>query len=512
MRILRKLYVPVGSILNAILWNAAMVKTETDNYLKNLDPLFNPRNIAFIGASGNLMKWGFIILDNLLDGKYKGEVYPVSLKEKQVLGMKCYPSVKEVPGPIDLAMIVIPAAKVPEALEECVEAGVKAVIVVTGGFSETGESGGEIEKKIAEIARKNRLPLLGPNTMGVYGSGPSMCAMMAPLNPRPGVIAFVAQSGNLGTHIMGLGRTRGIGFSKFACSGNEAVLHSENFIEYFGGDPETKVMMAYIEGLADGREFMRVAKDVARRKPLIVFKGGRTEAGTRAARSHTGVLAGSETIYDAAFRQVGAIRASTPDEMLDLALAMSELPLPPGNRVGIITWGGGWGVVAADACEKAGLKVPQLSPETIKIIDGLLPPFWSRNNPVDLVGSMDRPAHIKCLEALAAAPELDAVLALGIIGTVNFLFNIQNGGEKEIPDEYRAVFEFFKKQDREIENKILELTHKYKKPIIGVSIDPQYNFDPERGGGPVVFTNPHRAVDVISRMAEYKRYLDSLEE
>jgi acyl-CoA synthetase (NDP forming) len=489
-----------------------MGSREDKQYLSDLDILFNPRNIAFIGASNNIMKWGFIILDNLIDGGYTGEIYPVTLKEKKILGRKCYQSIKDIGVPIDMAMIVIPAERVADTLRDCIEAGVKSVVVVTSGFSEAGEDGREIEKRIAEIAHAARMPMVGPNTMGVYGSGPSMCAMMAPLTPKPGEIAFVAQSGNLGTQIMGLGRTRGIGFSKFASSGNEALLHCENYIEYFGKDPDSKVIIAYIEGLADGSEFMQVAREVTRRKPLIVFKGGRSEAGSRAAKSHTGVLAGSGKIYDAAFRQVGAIQAATPDEMLDIGLAMSELPLPAGNRIGIITWGGGWGVVAADACEKAGLKVPQLSEQTIKTIDGILPPYWSRNNPIDLVSTMDRPAHIKCLEALASDTNIDAIIALSIVGTVNFLFNVPSTGEKKIPEEYMPVFEYFKKQDELIEKKVKELIEKYKKPIVGVSVDPLYDFNPDRSGGMVIFTTPHRAVDVIARMVEYKQYLDSLEE
>jgi acetyltransferase len=486
-----------------------MSKNNKNNFRVNLDPLFKPQRLAFIGASNNKMKWGYIILGNILSGKFKGEICPVSLNADEVHGIKTYKTIADVPKPVDLAMVVTPAKTVPGVIAECAAAGVKSVIVVTGGFGETGEEGARLQAEIAEAASAAGLPVVGPNTMGIFSGAPSLYALMPPVRPASGHIAFVAQSGNLGTQLMGLGQARGIGFSKFASSGNEAVLACENYIEYFGKDPESKVVMAYIEGLARGREFIDAAMEVSGEKPLIVFKGGKSGAGVRAAKSHTGSLAGVEAIYDGVFRQVGAIQASTPDEMLDIARAMSELPLPSGNRAGIFTWGGGWGVVAADACESAGLVVPPLSPETIAAIDKLLPPFWSRNNPIDLVGTLDRTAHMKCLEALVADPAIDSVLALGIVGTAG-VFKIYADTPDGVSEEFNIYVKVFEQADDLFEKHILDLIEKYGKPIIGVTMDSYYNFKKDGKRRPVVFNDPHRAAHVLARMTDYKRYLGSI--
>lgn len=319
-----------------------------------LDCLFNPRNVAVIGASKNIMKWGCIILANIITGGYKGDIYPINPKEKEIQGFKAYPDVCDVPGEVDLAMIVTPARTVPDVMKRCAKKGVKAVVVVPGGFSEEGGGGLELEREVVKIAEAGKIRMVGPNTMGVFSGNLSMCAMMPPVRPLPGAISFVSQSGNLGTQLLGLGQMHEVGFSKFASSGNEAALFTEDYIEYFGADPQTKVVLAYIEGLDHGRKFLEIAKKVTRKKPLVVFKGGQTDAGARAARSHCGAMAGRDSIYNAAFKQAGAIRAATPDEMLDLARALVSLPLPKGNRVGIIFVGRWMGSCHGGRLRKGG--------------------------------------------------------------------------------------------------------------------------------------------------------------
>jgi len=476
-----------------------------------MDVLFKPERIAFIGASKNITKWGNIILGNIVAGGYRGEVYPVNPREEWIAERKVYKSVSEIPGDIDLAMIVTPASTVRGILEECAGRGIKAAIVVPGGFSEEGGEGVKLEEEIARVARENEIRLVGPNTMGIFSSDRSLYALMPPVRPSSGHIAFVAQSGNLGTQLMSVGQDRDIGFSKFAASGNEAVLYCEDYLEYFGADPRTRVVMAYIEGLKRGRNFIDTAKKITREKPLVVFKGGVTEAGMKAASSHTGAIASSEMIFDAAFRQCGAIQARTPKQMLDLAWALSELPLPRSNRIGILTWGGGWGVVTADACEKAGLEVPPLSDDTLKAIDKLLPPYWSRNNPIDLVGTLDRPNHLKCLEVLMSDDNIDSALVLGVVGGATLLTahaEILDGA----PAAAKAYIEAYEQMDRKIEEMILDLIEKYQKPVIGVAVYESYRPYLTDRGRLVVMPEPHKAVDVIEKMVQYKKYLDSIGE
>ncbi len=483
-----------------------------DNWKSELDCVFNPRNIAFIGASKNVTKWGHIILGNIVAGQFKGDIFPVNPREEWIMERKVYRTVGEIPADeIDLAVIVVPSKVVPGILRECADKGVKGAIVVPGGFSEEGGEGIEIERELAVIAEDAGMRLVGPNTMGVYCGRSSLYAMMPPVRPKPGPVAFVAQSGNLGTQMMSIGQRKEIGFSKFAASGNEAATAASDYLKYFGRDPDTKVLLAYIEGLKDGREFIDAASEITREKPLIVFKGGQTAAGMKAASSHTGAMAGSAQIYNAAFKQCGAVIASTPNEMLDLAWAFAELPLPRSNRVGILTWGGGWGVVTADACEKAGLAIPPLSENTIAAIDKLLPPYWSRNNPIDLVGTLDRDNHIKCLEALLADDGIDAAIVLGVVGG-STLVTAHVETMMGAPAAVQAFVEHFKEVDRQIETRLLELTEQYKKPIIGVAVASDYKPCHTEKGRIVAAPTPHMAVRMLAGMVDYNKYRDSLEE
>lgn len=463
----------------------------------NLDSLFNPNSIALIGASNNPLKWGFIILGNILSGGYKGRIYPVNKKEKEILGLKVYPDLESIQDDVDLAMIVIPAVFVPDALKECAKKKVKSAIVVSGDFSEAGNPAKELE--IVNIAKSANIDLVGPNTMGIFSGNLSLCALMPPVRPKKGIISFVAQSGNVGTQLLMQGEN--IGFNKFVCSGNEAYLHTEDYIEYFGEDDTTKVILAYIEGIRDGRKFFDVAKKVTNKKPIIVFKAGKTKAGSRAAKSHSAALAGEDKIYDAVFRQCGIIRAETPDEMLDLGQGFSKLPLPKGNRVGILTWGGGWGVVSADFCEEQGLEVINLPQEIVEKLNKLLPPYWSKNNPVDLVAFLDREAHLKCFDILASCDKIDAILALGIVAPSSKFISY--------PAESMKPFgEMMIKSEAEFVTKISKLQEEYNKPVISVEmrLSPEY-----RSEKLAIYDTPYKAVKVLSKLVEYKKYLERRE-
>ena len=307
------------------------------------DLLFNPKSIALIGASNNIGKWGAIIFLNILLGGYPGRLYPVNPKEEKILGHKAYGRVTQISDPVDLAIIAIPAHLTRESVQDCIRKGIRMAIVITSDFSETGEEGARLEKELTAMARAAGLRLVGPNTMGIFSASASLTALMPPVRPKKGSVSLVSQSGNIGTQMLGWGEKFAVGFSKYVSSGNEGDLRSEDYLRFLGQDPETRVILLYIEGLDDGREFFEKAKKITSHKPIIAFKGGRTLAGSRAAKSHSGAMAGVKEIYEAAFRQAGILRASTPEEMLEWGAAFSSLPPLRGKRVAILTRGGGWG-------------------------------------------------------------------------------------------------------------------------------------------------------------------------
>ncbi len=380
--------------------------------------VFYPQSIALVGASNVPTKWGSFLLVHLLSGGYpKENIFPVNPRETSIHGLSAYASLEELPRPADLVIITTPATVVPQVLEQCARTGMKNVIVISSNFSETGPEGAELEKELVRIADEKGLTMLGPNTMGIVNTAVNMQAVGAPVTLHKGKISLVSQSGNVGAQLLGWTMNQGIGFGKFIGTGNEAQIHCEDMIEYLGEDPDTELIMAYLEGVDDGRRFLEICARTTRRKPVVILKSGRSSEGGKAARSHTGAMAGSDKIYDAAFRAAGVIRADNSQELLDLAKSFGRLPLPPGNRMGIITLGGGWGVIATDAAAEAGFKVPDLDSKTMRVCDENLPPFWSHGNPVDLVGVLNQDVHLKILEAMASSPVIDAIIILGTLST-----------------------------------------------------------------------------------------------
>lgn len=479
----------------------------------NLDTIFKPKSIAFIGASNNYMKWGFIVLANLIQGGYKGRIFPVNPKEKKILNLDVYSDVLSIPEPVDVVIITTPAETVTKIISDCVKKGIPSAIVISAGFSETGETGKKLEKEMVDTAASGNIKIVGPNTMGVVGTSVNLSAIMAPVQPTSGTVSFVSQSGNVGTQLLALGESRGIGFSKFVSSGNEGDLKCEDYIEYFGEDTETNVILTYVEGLDNGRKFLDIARKVSRKKPIVIFKGGQTNAGATAAASHTGVLAGKQEIYESAFKQAGIIKAASTDELLDLALGFSKLPMPVGKRVGIITWGGGWGVVTADACEKMGLDVVKLPEWAISELDKILPPYWSRGNPIDLVGTTDRRPHFQALEILTRCENVDGIIALGIVGASSAFAAL---GERfktsrafEIPAEFvDGMIKMVERVDAKFAKKINELIREFGKPIIGASIAPQESKLKYEGEEIIIYPTPEKAATVLAKLYEYRNILD----
>lgn len=379
---------------------------------KSLESMFKPKSVAVIGASRDPTKVGYAILKNIVDSGYRGEVHPVNPKADKILGLTAYRSVTEVPGDVDLAIISVPAPMVVDVMEECGRKGVKYVVVVSAGFKEIGGEGIEREKKLVEIARKYGIRVVGPNCLGIMDLHTPINATFGPATPRKGGIAFVSQSGALLTAILDWSAKVGIGFSKIVSLGNKADLNEIDFMEYLGEDPETNVILMYLESIANGKKFIEVGSTVTRKKPVIILKGGITEAGARAALSHTGSMAGGVVALKAAFQKAGIINVSSLSELFDMALAFSMQTVPAGDRVGIVTNAGGGGVVTSDILTSKGLKLATLSKNTVDYLRGILPPMAAFYNPVDVLGDAKADRYRVAVEALLKDPNVDAVITL----------------------------------------------------------------------------------------------------
>jgi acetyltransferase len=351
-----------------------------------LDEFFQPKSVAVIGASRDPEKLGYAVLSNIQEGGFPGELYPINPKAEEILGLTVYASVLDVPDPIDLAVIVIPYKFVPAVLEECGEKGIPAVVVISAGFREVSREGLERERELIEIADEYGIRLIGPNCLGVIDTDTPLNATFSAGMPPSGPIAFMSQSGALGTAVLDLAMAGRIGFSKFASLGNKADVSEIDLLEAWGPDPASNVILMYIEGLPNGQRFMEVARQVTRQKPVVAIKSGVTKSGSRAVSSHTGSLAGSEEAYKAAFSQAGVIRATSMEALFDYALGFAYQPMLKGNRIGIVTNAGGPGILATDALERSGLEIPRLNTETVEALEEYLPGAASAANPVDVLG------------------------------------------------------------------------------------------------------------------------------
>ena len=351
-----------------------------------LAPIFKPKSIAILGASDTPGKWGYMMVDRPLKTGYSGAIYPVNPKKGEILGLRTYRSILDIPDQVDLAVLAAPAANSPRLMQECVEKGVKGAVLISGGFAEVGSEGKAIEDEVVKIAREGRMRFVGPNGMGIWSAAGqlNLCFEQA---PKPGPIAFVSQSGTFGGYLSEIANARGYGLSKFISIGNQADLTASEYLQYLAEDEDTKAIVFYMEGFRDGRRFFQLAKEVIRRKPIVIYKGGCTGAGARATLSHTASLAGSEEVFEGMCRQVGIIRAQEALQSFEMAEALVGQPLPFGRRVAIMG-SGGQGVVTADACASLGLEVPEFDAETTRSLKELLPPHAPPpTNPVDFAGS-----------------------------------------------------------------------------------------------------------------------------
>jgi acetyl coenzyme A synthetase (ADP forming)-like protein len=376
-----------------------------------LRPLFSPRSIAVIGASNKPGKWGNAMVVRPILSSFRGSIYPINPKEKEIEGLKAYKNILDIPNSIDMAIVTIPAPMVPAAVKDCAQKGVKAMIIITAGFAETGPEGRALQDEVAALAREAGIRIMGPNGMGIWVSEVRLNTAFD-FMPESGGISFISQSGTMGGYLLATANDKGYGFNAFLSVGNQADLEMADYIEYLGEDDRTKVIVLYIEGLGDGGRFLRNAREVTRKKPIIAYKAGRTEDGARATLSHTASIAGSDVIFEAACHQAGIIRTDDVIHAFDIAEALSKQPLPKGNRVGIVSGGGGQCVVTTDACNEYGLKVPRLDEETVnRMAEYLLPHAPPPVNPIDLAAD-PRPITLAYIcEILAQHPDIDAIIA-----------------------------------------------------------------------------------------------------
>ncbi len=376
-----------------------------------LDKLFNPASVAVIGASRTKGKVGRAVLDNLMLD-FKGKIYPVNPTVSDICDLQCYPAIDTIPEKVDLAVVVVPAKAVPSVMEKCGESGVSFVVVISAGFKEAGIEGSKLERQCIEIANKYDMRMVGPNCLGIINPLSGLNASFAASMATSGNIALMSQSGAICTSALDWAEEKGVGFSKFVSLGNKADLGENDFLLEFADDPDTKVVAAYLEGVKNGPEFVKIARDVSSKKPIIIVKSGRTSAGSRAVSSHTGTLAGSDQAYNAAFSSSGVLRANSMEEMFDYMRAFSSQPLPSGRNIAILTNAGGLGILAADACLTEGLSLSSFEEETINKLRDKMPAAASLYNPVDVLGDASAELYGYALQTVISDPNVDGVIVL----------------------------------------------------------------------------------------------------
>jgi len=477
-----------------------------ESHIGQIGVFFNPRSVAVVGASRNVSKAGHVIFKNFVEnrtrGVFKGDLYPINPNEDQILSYKCYPSLTRVIDPIDTVVIVIPAESIPKVMKEAAAKKVKAAVIISAGFGEVGNTA--IEQEVKDIAKNAGIRLLGPNCLGVYDSRSGVDMLFLPETkvlqsgdevvatprPIPGNLAVVSQSGAFGVAALDYLTGREMGISKFVSFGNKADVSEPEVLSYLKEDDETKVILLYAEGIASGREFLRVAKEVTERKPIIALKAGRTSSGARAAASHTGALSGTDSIYESAFAQAGIIRARDMDDFFHIGKAFSAQPPASGDGIAILTDAGGPGVMAADECELRGISIRKLSNETIQKFEKLkeqqrIPKFATNLNPVDLTGSASSEMFELAAKILLDDSEVHALIVIGL---------------HHVP----GLTEDFV-------DRIASVVHQYKKPVVACDIGEtemamyvRSRFDKQ---GIPSYSSPEDAARSIVALVKYGLYL-----
>ena len=379
---------------------------------QNLDAFFSPASVAVIGASSAADKPGYAILYNILKSGFKGRIYPINPGKERLFDLPCYKDIDAVPESADLALIAIPAQYVPETLRACGKRGVRAIVIISAGFRETGPEGFKAERQITDIARQYGMRVLGPNCLGVIDTYTPINATFAAGTPPKGRIAFMSQSGALCTSILDIALAERVGFSAFVSLGNKADLSEVDFLEAWAEHENVRVVLAYLEGIREGDRFIRTARAFTKRKPIVAIKAGVTSGGSRAVSSHTGTMAGSERAYEAAFKQTGIIRAASIEQLFDFSVALARQPLPKNEAVAIVTNAGGPGIMATDAIERAGLRLASLAKATIESLRQALPAAASTLNPVDLLGDATTDRYRSAIDIVISDPNVGALVVI----------------------------------------------------------------------------------------------------
>ena len=473
--------------------------------------LFEPRGVIVAGASSHPGKFGFVALHNIQRNDYRGTVFATNREGGEILGIPACTSVDDLPdSAADLVFVCTPAAANLELLQACAKKGVRAAFITSAGYGEAGDDGRDAERELVALADELGILLVGPNGQGVVSTPVSLCAqIVAPYPPR-GRIAIVSQSGNFVSSFQNYAVQTGVGISRAVSAGNAAAVTVPDFLEYYAGDPETAVALAYVEGVVDGRAFYEQVRAVAARKPLVLLKGGVTGGGQRAAASHTGALATDERVFEGMCRQAGVTLARSVEEAFEAAASFATQPLPRGPRVAILTTAGGWGVVTADAVVRSELDLAPLPDDLRAAIDAKLPPRWSRNNPIDLAGAETRDTIPEVLELVAGHNEIDAVVYLGL-GIQSNQARLMRTGPFFPEHGLERIVAYHERQDERFAHAAADVSTATGKPVLTATelavADPE-NPGPRtvRATGRLCYPSSNRAVVALEHLWRYARH------
>lgn len=453
---------------------------------ESLLPFFQPKGVVVVGASTSPEKLGYGVARNLIQSGYAGAIHLVAQKSGELFGKTTHTSLKDIPDPVDLAILIVPTQSTPQVIEDCGQRGIKAAVIVSAGFREVGEEGAALEKQCLEVAQKHGVRLLGPNCIGTIDTHfPLDTTFLQPPMPTQGGVGFISHSGAFAAAIVDWARGQGFGFSRIVSLGNQADVNETDMLPMFAGDISTKVIVMYMESISDGRRFVRTASEVTRHKPVIALKVGRFEAGQKAAASHTGALAASDTAFDAAFEKSGVLRAETAEQMFDWARALENCPLPKGNKIGILTNAGGPGVIAADSLEHHGMVLTRLADTTLNALSAILPSAANTHNPVDMLASASPSQYAECLQILLADNNVDAVMVI-----------------LPPPPMFKA---------EEVARKINEVIGKFDKPVViallGSTLVENAKDEFQNAGIPT-YPFPERAASALAALVKRAKSLD----
>jgi acyl-CoA synthetase (NDP forming) len=476
--------------------------------------LFDPAGVVVVGASAHPGKFGFVALHNLLAGGYQGRVLATNLQGGEVLGITTVPTVDDLaPGLADLAVLCTPPAANAEVLAACARRGIRVAFVTSGGYGESGEEGRQEERRLVAVAEELGILLAGPNGQGVVSTPARLCAQIVAPYPPAGRIGVASQSGNFVSSFLNWSVQTGVGISRAVSAGNAAAVSVADYLAFYADDPETAVGLAYVEGVVDGRQFAAQVRDITARMPLVLVKGGATAGGQRAAASHTGALAADDRVFDGAMRQAGAVRAATVEEAFEAAATFATQPLPGGPNVAVVTTAGGWGVVTADAITAhRDLELLALPDDLRAAIDAELPPRWSRANPIDMAGGETRDTVPDVLALVAAHPDVDAVIYLGL-GIQSNQARLMRSAPFYPDHGLDRIVAYHERQDARFAEAAAAVSHATGKPVLTATelavADPA-NPGPAtvRATGRLCYPSANRAVTALGHAYRYARYLE----